>query len=229
MMERIRLLRKEHGEKKNTIRKRLSEFKQFQKDSVVWSYADERMRFLRSEASPSQRLFEELSFCILAANTSAEMGMKTVDRLRSMLPHATPLEMTSAIKGLYRFINLRPEYIVHSRTYLEQLEMPMDMLIGSFEDRHDLREFLANNTGIGYKEASHFLRNIGIGGFAILDKHIINSMHEFGVIGSNKAPSSGKEYLALEQKYLHWAKDLRIDCDELDLLLWSRKTGKILK
>ena len=37
--------------------------------------------------------------------------------------------------------------------------------------------------GLGYKEASHFLRNIGFPGYAILDKHILNSLREMGVIG----------------------------------------------
>ena len=232
MKESLDILKQRHSVQKAQIRERLAQFRQILSEPVVWSYQHEKMKLIRTSVPAEQRLFEELAFCILAANTSAEMGMKTVDRLRNMMRRASPAEMTAAIGGLYRFINLRPEYIVHSRTYLEQLEMPLHELIGSFEDKHDLRDFLANNTGIkgiGYKEASHFLRNVGIGGFAILDKHIINTMHEFGVIPTNKTPSSKKHYLELEQRYLEFADKLGIHPDELDLLLWSRKTGKILK
>ena len=83
--------------------------------------------------------------------------------------------------------------------------------------------------GLGYKEASHFLRNIGFKGYAILDKHIINSLHEFGILKTNEKPKNNKEYLEIEQKFIYFSKDIGIAMDELDLLLWSRKNGRILK
>ncbi len=83
--------------------------------------------------------------------------------------------------------------------------------------------------GIGYKEASHFLRNIGFRGYAILDKHIINSMHEFGILKTGDKPKNNKEYLEIEQKLMGFSGDIGIDADELDLLLWSMKNGRILK
>ncbi len=232
MKKSLAVLKERHHAQKAQIKERLAQFRQIPSEPVVWSYQHERMKLIRTSAPAEQRLFEELAFCILAANTSAEMGMKTVDKLRHMMRRASPAEMTAAIRGSYRFINLRPEYIVHSRTYLQQLEVPLHELVGSFEDKHELRDFLADNTGIkgiGYKEASHFLRNVGIGGFAILDKHIVNTMHEFGIVPTNKTPSSRKQYFELEQKYLEFSDKLGIHPDELDLLLWSRKTGKILK
>ena len=95
---------------------------------------------------------------------------------------------------------------------------------------NERREFFVQNVkGIGYKEASHFLRNIGFKGYAILDKHIINSLHEFGVLSTNEKPKNNKEYLEIEQKFIDFSKDAGIDMDELDLLLWSRKNGRILK
>jgi N-glycosylase/DNA lyase len=82
---------------------------------------------------------------------------------------------------------------------------------------------------LGYKEASHFLRNIGIKGHAILDKQVMRCLAEVGVVDSAKPPSTRKQYLDVEQKFLRFAKDIRINCDELDLVLWSMKTGEILK
>jgi len=39
-------------------------------------------------------------------------------------------------------------------------------------------EWLVKNlTGLGYKEAGHFLRNIGSGKIAILDRHILRNLH----------------------------------------------------
>jgi len=82
---------------------------------------------------------------------------------------------------------------------------------------------------LGYKEASHFLRNIGFCGYGILDKHILRSLHEFKVIDSPKPPTTRDKYLEIECKLKDFAKKLNIDSDELDLLLWSEKTGEILK
>jgi N-glycosylase/DNA lyase len=104
--------------------------------------------------------------------------------------------------------------------------------IESFKNKDELREFFALNKdikGLGMKEASHFLRNIGFKGYAILDKHIINSLHEFGIIKTSEKPKNPREYLEIEQKFIDFSKEIGIDIDELDLLLWSRKNGRILK
>ena len=104
--------------------------------------------------------------------------------------------------------------------------------IESLEDKIELRGFFATSKGvkgIGYKEASHFLRNIGFKGYAILDKHVLRSLHEYGVIDNPKPPTSGKKYLEIEAKMKEFAKEIDIDFDDLDLLLWSNKTGEILK
>jgi N-glycosylase/DNA lyase len=105
-------------------------------------------------------------------------------------------------------------------------------LLSSFETAEQRRDFFAANPGVrglGYKEASHFLRNVGFRGYAILDKHILGRLAEFGVIESPKPPSTKKRYLDLEQKLKHFSERIDIDFDELDLLLWYTKTGEILK
>ncbi len=86
-----------------------------------------------------------------------------------------------------------------------------------------------NVRGIGYKEASHFLRNVGYRGYAILDKHVLTRLAEFEVIESPKPPSTKNGYLVIEQKVKTFSASIGIDFDELDLLLWYTKTGEILK
>jgi N-glycosylase/DNA lyase len=94
------------------------------------------------------------------------------------------------------------------------------------------RDWLANEKGIkglAYKESSHFLRNIGYRGYAILDKHVLNCLAELKLISDPKPPKSRKEYLRVENTLKEFADQLCIDFDEMDLLLWSMKTGEILK
>lgn len=228
----VAFLQKRHRIRQKAIQGRLRDFKRFFREPVIWTYANNRVALSPSSLPSHQRLFEELCFCILAANTSAEMGMKTIEHIRHLLHTSSSDEMTRALRGTYRFINLRPQYIAHTREYLGILEEPLHELLQSFSDARDLRDFLADNSGIkgiSFKEASHFLRNTGFEGFAILDKHILHSMEEAGVIEDAIAPSTRKNYLALEEKYLEFAGELKINPNELDLLLWSEKTGKILK
>ena len=180
-----------------------------------------------------RRLFEELCFCIFTANASAKMGAVCVERIRPVLLTASAAELQEKIKGHYRFWRIRPEYIVHTREYLrKEYGLKMRKLLDSFKDRDSLRDFFAKNKGIkgiGYKEASHFLRNIGIKGYGIMDKHILKCLCEFGIICEVKPVNTKEKYLAMEEKLKEFSKKIKVDLDELDLLLWSSKTGEILK
>ena len=232
-MDSIEKLKSEHQSKGDSIRERLSQFEKFFNESYSWYYVNNNMVLMPVGTRDDHRIFEELAFCIFTANTSAEMGLKAVDAVRNVLITGTPVEMTRRLEGIYRFNNLRPEYIVHTRNHLKNiLNFELKNKIKSFKNKNELRDFFALSKdikGLGYKESSHFLRNIGFKGYAILDKHIINSLHEFGVLKTNDKPKNAKEYLEIEQKFIEFSKQVGIDMDELDLLLWSRKNGRILK
>lgn len=173
-------------------------------------------------------IFKELCFCILTANTSAEMGLKAMDAAAKAMVGGDAAKICKALKSCgYRYPNKRAEYIAYNK---EKIKGNLKEKIATCDDAQELRDYLVKNVkGLGYKEASHFLRNIGFRGFAILDKHILSSLVEFGVIKENKPPKNKKEYFEIEDKMKIFASEIKIDMDELDLLLWSRKTGKILK
>ncbi len=181
-----------------------------------------------------KRIFEELVYCIFTAGASARMGLKSVERVRPHLFSGTHRRLTRVLLGAHRYPRARSGYIVHTRSYLER-ECGMrlwDRLARFDDDSEGRRDFLAANPGIkgiGYKEASHFLRNVGFNGYAILDKHILRTLVDFAVIDSPKPPTTKKRYLAIEERMREFANQIGIDLDELDLLLWSNKTGEILK
>lgn len=194
----------------------------------------ERMReFAEIYAQDDEAIFMELCFCIFTAGASAKMGLASIDAIKDIILTATADELEARIEGKHRYPKARAGYIIHTRDYLQrEWDLQMKKLIESFQDRIELRNFFATSKGIkgiGFKEASHFLRNIGIKGYAILDKHILRSLHEFGVIDSPKPPTSGKKYLEIEAKLEEFAREIDVDFDDLDLLLWSNKTGEILK
>jgi len=208
-------LKQAYIEKKAEIRKRLDDFKK-----VIAHGSD-------------NKLFEELAFCICTAGASAKMGLRSVDAMRETLPSGSLKSLQRKLDGVHRFPNARPIYIVHTREYLKrEHNFKIKELLKSFRDPLERRDFLAMNKdikGIGYKESSHFLRNIGFSGYAILDKHILNTLYELKIIKNPKPPTTRDKYLEIESKLKVFADTVDINIDELDLLLWSEKTGEILK
>jgi len=206
-----------HRARRREIKKKLSEFDE------VWRNGTDA------------RLWEELAFCIFTAGASARMGLNSVNAVRSLLLEGEPEEMTLALKeaGAHRFPVARPRYIVTTRAYFRaEFDMALRKRLRSFSDPFERRDWLAQEKqikGLGYKEASHFLRNIGVKGHAILDKHVMKCLAEVGVVDSSKPPTNRKRYLEVEQQLLQFAKYIKVNCDELDLVLWSMKTGEILK
>ena len=181
------------------------------------------------------QLWEELVYCIFTAGASARMGLKAVDAVRPFLLGGDAAVMTKALvaAGAHRFPVARPGYIVVTRNYLRaSCEMSLRRKLRSFKDPIERRDWLAQEKqvkGLGYKEASHYLRNIGLSGYAILDKHVLSCLQDLKVIDSAKPPASRARYLEIEDKLRSFARDIQIDFDELDLVLWSMKTGEVLK
>jgi N-glycosylase/DNA lyase len=208
-------LRQIYHDKRGVIRERLAEFS--------------RLR----ESASDERLFEELTFCIYTAGASARMGLRCVEAVRPVLMTGSLRDIQKALDHRHRWPDARGAYVYETREYLrENFGMRMRELLEGFESAEQRRDFFAANPGIrglGYKEGSHFLRNVGFRGYAILDKHILARLAEMGVIESPKPPSTKKKYVALEEKMKLFAREIGLDFDELDLLLWYTKTGEILK
>ena len=208
------MLRSSYEQRKGLIETRLGEFRS------VWERGDD------------SSIFEELVFCIFTAGASAKMGLKSVEAVRDILMRANRRQLSKKLLHVHRFPNARSRYVVRTREYLtKEFDFKLKDLILSFEDPLERRDFFASKDimGLGYKESSHFLRNIGFRGYAILDKHILRSLHEFGVIDNPKPPTTRNRYLDIEIKFKRFAAKVGIGFDEMDLLLWSEKTGQILK
>jgi N-glycosylase/DNA lyase len=213
----VESIRATHKVRRKEIRARIGEFEE------VWR-----------EGSDA-RLWEELVFCIFTAGASARMGLKSIEAIRQLLWNGEAAEMTKALKkaGAHRFPVSRPGYIVIARNYLrEHCGLRLREQLESFSDPIERRDWLAREKrikGLGYKESSHFLRNIGLLGHAILDKHVLRCLVDLEVVESSRPPSTRARYLEIEERLKGVARDVGIDFDELDLVLWSMKTGEVLK
>jgi len=89
-----------------------------------------------------------------------------------------------------------------------------------------LREWLVKNLkGIGYKEASHFLRNIGYKNFAILDRHVLKFLFKNKMIEKIPTNLTKTKYLSIENKLKKLADKFNITLAELDFFIFYSETG----
>jgi N-glycosylase/DNA lyase len=207
--EELRLI---YIEKKDVIRARLLEFKD------VFEKGDDK------------RIFRELVFCILTSAVGPKVGLMSVNAVNDILVDGSEDEIYEHLEHVHKYPQ-RANYIVHTREYLKRdFDFKLKDLLLSFKDPIERRDFFASNKdikGIGYVQASHFLRNIGFWGYAILDRNIMRSLYKLGVVDSLRPPTTKKRYLEIETKVKTFADTLGIGVDELDLLLWSNVTGYI--
>ena len=177
------------------------------------------------DKSDSGQIFEELAFCLLTPQSKAKFADISIKNLveNNLLFYGTSEEIQTQLTGI-RFHITKSKRIVEARETFSNFEF-------DYSDILNLRIKLINAfKGIGYKEASHFLRNIGFGeDIAILDRHILRNLVKVGVINEIPKTISPKNYLEIETKMRHFCQKIEINMAQLDLLLWSEETGEILK
>ena len=197
----------QQNETGTTIKQRIKEFKELGNKSM-------------------DRIFNELCFCITTANCSAERCIAVQEKMGNGFLTLSETQLVSKLKEFkYRFPNIRAKYIVKARELQEELSRN----IKTCKDLHKLREWIVKNIkGLGYKEASHFLRNIGFTDYAIIDFHILDLLTKFNLIEKPKTLTKTK-YLEIEELLEKIAEGLNLNLAELDLYMWYMETGKILK
>ncbi len=174
----------------------------------------------------SDEIFKELCFCIMTANFSADRGIAIQKQIGSGFLSGSRESMAKKLRICgHRFPNARADYIFearrHKRTLMEKL--------ASLKDDKDAREWVSDNIkGLGLKESSHFLRNIGRDNCAIIDFHIVDILVEHGLIKKPKTITK-RAYIEIESVLRRLASKLRLTLAELDLYLWYLETGKVLK
>ena len=210
----------------------LLDLERVMKNKRVSSIVESRVKEFEENKREGDNLkwFEELILCILTANSSAKIGLKCVEALKknNLILNGSERELEEILKkNGHRYYQIRAKYIVEARKYGTKIKD----IIMEIKGVKRKREWLVKNVkGLGYKEASHFLRNIGLGkSFAILDRHILKNLKRYGVIETIPKTLTKKRYLEIEKNMKEFSKKIGIRIDELDLLFWSEETGEVFK
>lgn len=195
----------------NLVNERLGEFSAFkQKDNDQW--------------------FSELCFCLLTANSKAATAMQIQNEVGSkgFIEYSFEAMKNAIIKNKHRFHNNKAGYIVMAREHLN-IKNKIEEIVEK-KDTFHARLWLAENIkGLGFKESSHFLRNVGYTDRAILDRHILGLMEEYSLIKQKPKTITKKSYYEMEEILAKFCKTVDMTQAELDLYLWFMKNNNILK
>jgi len=183
------------------------------------------------------KAFKELVFCLLTPQSKAEVCWKVVLELeKAGLLFSSPekiseKEIENLIRGV-RFKKNKTKYIILAKKMFLKDGVPLVFKKVPFE-RGSLfaRKWLVKNVkGLGFKEASHFLRNIGFyEDIAILDRHILRCLETLGVIDKMPKTLTEKRYLKIERKMRKFSKNVNVPMHYLDFVFWYLATGRIFK
>ncbi len=210
----IENLEKTYFSLQDEIKTKLDEFKR------IWNKGNE------------EDVFTELIFCILTPQSRAKSCWNSVKKLsdKNLLLKGNTNKITKNLSGV-RFKYKKAKYIIEARKlFAVNGRISLRPKIKQFSDK-EAREWLVQNVkGIGYKEASHFLRNIGLGeNLAILDRHILKNLSLAGVVEKIPDSLSRKTYIEIEKRMKEFANKINIPISHLDFVMWYKETGEIFK
>jgi len=185
------------------------------------------IKTLESFRKKSKKLVKmELVFCLLTPQSEAKKCWSAVKRIEKENFPSEEKIILKCLDGI-RFKFKKANYVKQA---LENFDSTYRR-IKKEKDYFKLREYLVKNIkGLGWKEASHFLRNIGRGdNFAILDRHILNCLKRYNVIKKNPLNISKRIYFKIENKMKNFSTRLKIPLSHLDFLFWYIEKGEIFK
>ncbi len=193
------------------------------KNTGIKRVIDKRLKeFKQLLNAPYSILFKELCFCLLTANFNAERSITIQNKINNGFLTLNETELGLKLKNLgYRFPKTRAHYIYLARS----VNLKNILKLNTSKIREEL---IKQVKGLGLKEASHFLRNIGYDNFAIIDFHIIDVLSRYNIISKPKTLTKNKYYY-IENLLKKIAIKSNLSLAALDLYLWYLETGKVLK
>lgn len=208
-------LKRCYDEMRDEIEARIDEFKK------IWISGND------------EEIHSELIFCLLTPQAKAKSCWYVTERIyKNRLLFEGDEKQISKEFNLVRFKNKKASYVVKVRNqFMMSNRDNMKLKIQEFNNVKEAREWLVKNIkGFGFKEASHFLRNIGIGeNLAILDRHILKNLKDLGIVKKIPNALSKRKYYEIENRMKEFSNNVGIPVEHLDLLFWYKETGEIFK
>ena len=217
-------------QKPKNVNELVSFWKKYAKTKI-----EERVRHFSNifKNNSDKAVFAELAFCLFTPQSKAVSCWKAINVLyeKNLLFEGNAEEIAKNINNV-RFQNNKAKFLVSARDkFCLDGKLEIKKKLKSFDDIKKLRRWIIDNIkGIGYKEAGHFLRNIGLGlDLAILDRHILKNLKYYGAIDEIPDTLTVGKYLEIEQKMIDFCNKIKRPMAHIDLLFWAMQTGGIFK
>jgi N-glycosylase/DNA lyase len=190
-------------------------------------------------------LWRELVACILGSRVRFHVAHAAVERMsranllsetrRSSRYEEYQRDVIAALSGttkprrsprfqsLYPFPRLRAKQIRAAAQTLYAQSGTIHELLDDVRDLREVRRHLASEVaGLGPKQASLFLRNIGYAAHvAVLDVHVLTYMNWIGLTTTPvKSVPTVRQYEALEDAFIKYSSSVGYTPDRLDLAVW---------
>lgn len=164
-----------------------------------------------------ENIFYDLCFCICSPQTTFKSNHQVNDALykRDFYNKDIPYDELRELVRPVRFLR-KADYLIRAKSGFSCIVYNMGLVAWPSTMK---REWLVKNVkGLGWKTASHFLRNLGNEDMAIIDTHILKFLQA-------PQPTGKKQYLMLEKIFQQESKNRGLTPAEFDAFLWKTYSG----
>ncbi len=187
-------------------------------------------RLQEFRAVPPEEYFYELLYCLLTPQSKAANAEQVIKKLRALDFLHTGIDPTPLLRDPAHYIRFHNVKATRARSLRNEWEDIQTTLLSTEIDGATKRDLLVVRVnGLGWKEASHFLRNIGYLELAIIDRHILKHLLECRAIDSIPKTLTQRSYKEIEERFHQLATSFGLTLQELDLLFWSFEEGSVRK
>lgn len=206
---------------------------------VVGAEIDRQLSADAPQPWTENRLWTELACCVLSSQVPYETAQAAAVRLETsdlfLKESVAPRELEVALAELlrcpfdiggalrrYRFPDSRARQLTATVMEVRREAKGLFDLLGTFGDIEIARKwFVTNAKGLGPKQASMFLRNIGASyDLAVLDRHLINYMMLMGLTADPKPMRRMTDYRRDEVVLRDHAASFGLPVGVLDWAVW---------
>jgi len=192
-----------------------------------------------------EELWQTLCLCILSSNVPYESAQSALShlvdneylRLRWIVetpnsenliaeelskPFYLPVKLDGSCRK-YRFPNVRARNIVQAARVMFSEKLSLSEVLARHDSERIIRDTLvAKIPGIGLKEASHFLRDIGYSNnLAIIDSHVASFLAEIKAISREEVKMINRStYFELESILQKLCKEHNVSLSVFDIAVW---------
>jgi N-glycosylase/DNA lyase len=183
-------------------------------------------------------LWRELSCCVLSSQVPYELAVEYARQIAEASLLISPVSLvvltkkleallrTPALVGgrrrMYRFPSSKAHQLARTRAAVTNAAGTLTSLINSFESPTAAREWFSTFApGVGPKQASMFLRNVGLSyELAVLDRHVISYMHAQELLSSEESLARLVSYSRVEERLSSHAAQMGHEVGYLDWAIW---------